>query len=115
MRILLTGSSGQVGSEFLRRLRAMPAGLDVIAPVRGQLDLTDADALRTAVREARPDLIIHPAPYTAVVPSPGAPASLPRSTGLTTVTRSSDQISPRPSSSWVFGWGGVTEFVAVYL
>ena len=67
MRILLTGSSGQVGSEFLRRLRAMPAGLDVIAPVRGQLDLTDADALRTAVREARPDLIIHPAAYTAVV------------------------------------------------
>ncbi|WP_343725609.1 dTDP-4-dehydrorhamnose reductase [Herbaspirillum huttiense] len=73
MRILLTGSSGQVGSEFLRRLRAMPAGLDVIAPVRGQLDLTDADALRMAVRDARPDLIIHPAAYTAVVKAESEP------------------------------------------
>ncbi|MFX7140887.1 sugar nucleotide-binding protein, partial [Acinetobacter baumannii] len=36
-------------------------------------DLTDADALRTAVREARPDLIIHPAAYTAVVKAESEP------------------------------------------
>jgi dTDP-4-dehydrorhamnose reductase len=73
MRILLTGASGQVGGEFLRRLRAMPAGLDVIAPARGQLDIAHPDALRSAVRDAKPDLIIHPAAYTAVVKAESEP------------------------------------------
>ncbi|MBB5390103.1 MULTISPECIES: dTDP-4-dehydrorhamnose reductase [unclassified Herbaspirillum] len=67
MRILLTGASGQVGGEFLRRLRAMPNRIEVIAPHRAQLDMADPQAIRQAVQAAKPDLIINPAAYTAVV------------------------------------------------
>jgi len=73
MRILLTGASGQVGGEFLRRLRAMPSGIEVIAPTRAQLDVSQPLALREAVRAAKPDLIIHPAAYTGVVKAESEP------------------------------------------
>ncbi len=73
MRILLTGASGQVGGELLRRLRAMPARIEVIAPTHAQLDLADLAALRAAVRHAQPDLILHPAAYTAVVKAESEP------------------------------------------
>lgn len=74
MRILLTGASGQVGGELLRRLRAMPNAIEVIAPTRAQLDIADPSALREAVRTAKPDLVIHPAAYTAVVKAEAEPA-----------------------------------------
>ena len=62
-RILLTGSSGQVGFELLRCL----AGIgQIIAPDRQELDLADPEAIRRAVRAAQPDLIINAAAYTAV-------------------------------------------------
>lgn len=73
MRILLTGASGQVGGEFLRRLRAMPSGIEVIAPPRAELDVSQPLSLRDAVRAAKPDLIIHPAAYTAVVKAESEP------------------------------------------
>ena len=63
MRILLTGCRGQVGSEFAR---ALPALGDVIATDRTTLDLADVDATRRALREARPDIILNAAAYTAV-------------------------------------------------
>jgi len=62
-QILLTGSNGQVGWELRRSLQ----GLGTIhAPQRGQLDLTDADAIRAMIRDIKPSLIINPAAYTAV-------------------------------------------------
>lgn len=62
-RILITGTNGQVGFELQRRL----AGLgQVIAVGRDELDLFDPDAIRRAVREAKPDLIVNAAAYTAV-------------------------------------------------
>lgn len=73
MRILLTGASGQVGGEFLRRLRAMPNRIEVIAPTRAELDVSQPLSLRTVVRDAKPDLIIHPAAYTAVVKAESEP------------------------------------------
>ena len=60
MRILLTGARGQVGSELAR---ALP---NVIATDRSALDLADPDAIRRAVREAKPEVIINAAAYTAV-------------------------------------------------
>jgi dTDP-4-dehydrorhamnose reductase len=63
MRILLTGKQGQVGWELCRTLA--PLG-QVSALGREQLDLADADSIRRAVRELRPQLIVNPAAYTAV-------------------------------------------------
>ena len=61
--ILLTGVNGQVGGELLPLLR--PLG-EVIAPTRAELDLTNPDAIREAVRHIRPRWIVNPAAYTAV-------------------------------------------------
>jgi len=61
--ILLTGKTGQVGSELLRLL---PKLGEVVAPGRHELDLLSADSIRRAMREIRPDLIINAAAYTAV-------------------------------------------------
>ncbi|MEW6313066.1 MAG: dTDP-4-dehydrorhamnose reductase [Pseudomonadota bacterium] len=63
MNILLLGGSGQVGWELRRTL--LPLG-KIIAPNRAELDLADADAIRTSVRRIAPDLIVNAAAYTAV-------------------------------------------------
>ena len=63
MRILLTGRNGQVGWELAR---VLPALGDLIATDRSTLDLTNRDQLRRTVREARPDVIVNAAAYTAV-------------------------------------------------
>lgn len=60
MKILLTGRSGQVGSELQEILH--PA----MATDRATLDLADADAIRRAVRAAKPDVIVNAAAFTAV-------------------------------------------------
>jgi dTDP-4-dehydrorhamnose reductase len=38
----------------------------VVAPLRSELDLSDADAIRTTVRDVRPAFIVNAAAYTAV-------------------------------------------------
>lgn len=63
MKILLTGTSGQVGHALRYALQGLG---DVIIPAREQMDLGNPDALRQAIREIAPDLIINPAAYTAV-------------------------------------------------
>jgi dTDP-4-dehydrorhamnose reductase len=63
MRILLTGTNGQVGGA-LRPLLAMHG--TVIAPSRTQFDLSKPKTLDGALDGFRPDLIINPAAYTAV-------------------------------------------------
>jgi dTDP-4-dehydrorhamnose reductase len=63
MRILLTGSAGQLGWELRRTLA--PLG-DVVATGRETLDLADAASVRRAVRDASPALIVNAAAYTMV-------------------------------------------------
>jgi dTDP-4-dehydrorhamnose reductase len=63
LRILLTGRNGQVGWELERALAALG---ELIATDRSTLDLSDADAIRRIVREAKPQLIVNAAAYTAV-------------------------------------------------
>lgn len=63
MRILLTGRTGQVGWELERALARLG---EVFATDRAALDLADKDAIRSAVREAAPDVIVNAAAYTAV-------------------------------------------------
>ncbi len=61
--ILLVGKDGQVGYELRQALA--PLG-EVMAPGRDELDLADASAIRVRVREARPEVIVNAAGYTAV-------------------------------------------------
>ena len=63
MRILLTGCAGQLGRELKRSLACLG---DVIACDRQEFDLADPDALRDAVREAAPTVIVNAAAHTAV-------------------------------------------------
>jgi dTDP-4-dehydrorhamnose reductase len=63
MRILLTGSSGQVGGAFRQPLGRIG---QVLAPDRSILDLSRPLSLPRALDELTPDLIINPAAYTAV-------------------------------------------------
>lgn len=62
-RILLTGLNGQVGQELQRTLA--PLG-EVIGVSRETMDLAQATSIRQAISEARPDVIVNAAAYTAV-------------------------------------------------
>jgi dTDP-4-dehydrorhamnose reductase len=61
--VLLTGRSGQVGGELFPLLAQLG---EVVAPDRGQLDLSSPDVVRRTIREVRPQLIVNAAAYTAV-------------------------------------------------
>ncbi len=61
--ILLTGKTGQVGSELHRLLPQLGR---VVAPDRKELDLLDPDTIRRTVRDIRPQLLVNAAAYTAV-------------------------------------------------
>jgi dTDP-4-dehydrorhamnose reductase len=63
LKILLTGKTGQVGWELARLL---PALGELRATDRNEIDLSEPDSIRRAVRETRPDLIVNAAAYTAV-------------------------------------------------
>src|SRR3954451_7658459 len=63
MRILLTGSAGQVGGALLPLLNERA---DVVAPLRDQFDLSRRDELAGKLDSIKPHLIINPAAYTAV-------------------------------------------------
>ncbi len=63
MKFLITGAGGQVGWE-LQQTR--PAGVNIIALCRTDLDITDQVAVLSAVRHHQPDLVINAAAYTAV-------------------------------------------------
>lgn len=63
MRIFLTGVNGQVGFELQRALA--PLG-DIFSFDRASCDLENEAAIRNAVRQVRPDVIVNPAAYTAV-------------------------------------------------
>jgi len=62
MKVLLTGGTGQVGTEV--RLRA--AGLDLHAPGREVLDLSQPDSMKSWLAREQPDLILSVGAYTAV-------------------------------------------------
>ncbi len=63
MRILLTGTSGQVGWELLRTLQALGR---VVTVGRDRMDLAQPDSIRRTIREVEPSVIVNPAAYTAV-------------------------------------------------
>ncbi|MFU2059728.1 dTDP-4-dehydrorhamnose reductase [Avibacterium volantium] len=62
-RILVTGSSGQVGQCLVERLKNK---VDLLALDRDQLDITDIKAVNHTIKQFRPDVVINAAAYTAV-------------------------------------------------
>lgn len=63
MKVLLTGSTGQVG---WRLERLLPRIAEVVAVGRDTLDLTRPDSIREVIRATRPDVIVNAAGYTHV-------------------------------------------------
>ncbi len=63
MRLLVTGAAGMLGTDVVA---AAAAGHDVVAFARTDLDITDAEAVRAAVRDTQPDAVINCAAYTNV-------------------------------------------------
>ncbi len=65
MKILLTGSSGQVGHALSATLGKL-ADVELIIADRAHMDLSRLDLVRSTIRDIQPQLIINPAAYTAV-------------------------------------------------
>ncbi len=61
-RVLVTGGNGQLARELVHRAPAV----EVFAPDRATLDITDAGAVSACVAEFSPEVVINAAAYTAV-------------------------------------------------
>jgi GDP-L-fucose synthase len=59
MRILLTGSTGLVGRNFLEHPDV--ESFDVLAPPRSELNLLDYNSVQDCIACSRPDMVIHAA------------------------------------------------------
>ena len=65
MRLLVTGTEGQVARSLLERARER-AGIEVLAVGRPDLDLARPETIAPALAAARPDIVVSAAAYTAV-------------------------------------------------
>jgi dTDP-4-dehydrorhamnose reductase len=63
-RWLITGAGGMLGQDLTGLLRT--GGQDVTGLNRSALDITDALAVRAAVRDLRPDIVVNCAAWTSV-------------------------------------------------
>ena len=68
MKILVTGSSGQLGIEFLNQIKNSKEinNHEIINPTRQELDLGDEKLCERFIIDNLPDLVINFAAYTAV-------------------------------------------------
>jgi len=64
MKLLVTGAGGMLGRAVVDA--ATRLGHDVCGLARGELDITDADAVRQALRGERPQAVVNCAAYTDV-------------------------------------------------
>jgi GDP-4-dehydro-6-deoxy-D-mannose reductase len=80
--VLVTGGQGFAGTHLIELLRSR--GGDVAAPGRDELELLDADAVRTAVRDMAPSAVYHLAALAHVGQSWADPAAtLQANVGMT--------------------------------
>ena len=63
MKVLLTGSTGQVGQEILN---SIPPNIKIINPSKRELDLSDFKSCEKIVITERPDWVINCGAYTSV-------------------------------------------------
>lgn len=64
MKVLVTGSTGQLGWDVMKELEKR--GIDCRGTGSKDLDITDRDAVMQYIGAYRPDAVIHCAAYTAV-------------------------------------------------
>ena len=63
MKILLTGSSGQLGKSIIE---TKPSGIKLITPDRKTLDLSNPDSCESIIYKYTPDLVINAGAFTDV-------------------------------------------------
>ncbi len=73
-RVLLTGAAGFVGGHLIPRLIAAFPSAELIPWDVNTVDVADADAVLTLMREVRPDAAIHLAAISAVAAAREDPA-----------------------------------------
>jgi len=111
--ILLTGVNGQVGGALFPLLQKLG---DVVAPTRAELDLADAEAIRSYVQAVKPRWIVNPAAYTTVDKAEKEPelayainAEAPRVLGEEAAKLGAPVL--HFSTDYVFSGGGSTPWV----
>ena len=63
IKVMLTGKDGQLGKALAEKI---PAGIEVVALGRQELDLSNKEACHNAVLQHRPDWVLNAGAYTAV-------------------------------------------------
>lgn len=69
MKVLVTGSQGQLGRDLMQQLMQrghLAMGCDVVPGCDILLDITDRQAVESAITREKPDAVIHCAAWTAV-------------------------------------------------
>lgn len=106
MRVLVTGASGLVGRSLMRLLAASSRH-EGTGPPRAALDVTDRAGVERALRDWRPEVVIHCAAYTDVdgAERDGARAMAVNADGAEHVARAAMEVGARlvyVSSDYVF-------------
>ena len=110
-RILLTGKNGQVGFALNQSLSVLG---EVVAVDVAECDLTRPDAIRDLILSHRPDIIVHPAAYTAVdkaesdqdiahainAVAPGVIGEAAAEIGAPVISFSTDYVYPGDKDGW---------------
>ncbi|CAI2136932.1 dTDP-4-dehydrorhamnose reductase [Serratia fonticola] len=113
MKVLLTGSKGQLGSCFQDRL---PADWEIWATDSDVLDITDFSAVRAAVADFKPNIIVNAAAYTAVdkAETEHEPAALINAVGPENLAIAAKEIGARlvhVSTDYVFDGTASTPYI----
>jgi dTDP-4-dehydrorhamnose reductase len=113
MRLLVTGPTGQIGWELSRSL--LPLG-EVIAMDRECCDLSQPDRLAEVIRNARPDVLVNAAGYTAVDAAEGEEklATLVNATAVGVMAQAARDIGAlfiHYSTDYVFDGGKTQSYI----
>lgn len=98
MKVLITGSHGQLGTYLIRNAPEYigDENIDLISPTKTQLDLSNARNCQLFLDANKPDWIINAAAFTNVE----------KAENLSTLTYDINTIAPKIFSQWILENGG---------